>query len=295
MIIPNVNYAKKLVKIDIDVKMIYMSDDYQWLDKYKGIYAQTLNGNVFIGISSNTESINRSVRMDHDGMLLTWVVTGEGELVSAGECYRIKSDTLIFRHCLMDYRLTLFPSCHHRRCYLFIPRSLFLLLVEMHPVLKTIPPVMPMKLDESHFSEFIALFERIKSCENENFLALLPYIEGYLKHFLHSYIEEDVNSLLRRACSILEEDFTSSLPDIAASLPMNYNTFRKSFEKVYGISPSQYRINARCENAKQLLSMGFPISKVAYRNGYPDLYTFSHQFTKKVGQSPKEYRKEHIF
>ena len=85
------------------------------------------------------------------------------------------------------------------------------------------------------------------------------------------------------------------MPEIADSLPMSYNTFRKNFEKTYGISPSQYRQNARIDHAKQLLSMGFHCSEVADKLKYTDLYTFSHQFKQITGQTPREYRAGHVF
>lgn len=101
--------------------------------------------------------------------------------------------------------------------------------------------------------------------------------------------------MLRKTKNILESDFTSSVPEIADSLPMSYNTFRKNFEKTYGISPSLYRQNARIDHAKQQLSMGFHCSEVADKLKYPDLYTFSHQFKQITGQTPREYRAGHVF
>lgn len=75
---------------------------------------------------------------------------------------------------------------------------------------------------------------------------------------------------------------------------MSYNTFRKNFTNAYGVSPQQYRLRKKVENAKQLLSMGYHCSEVADTLGYPDLYTFSHQFKQIAGTTPKEYRKGHI-
>lgn len=60
------------------------------------------------------------------------------------------------------------------------------------------------------------------------------------------------------------------------------------------ISPQQYRLRCKIENAEQLLSMGHQCSEVADLLGYPDLYTFSHQFKLLTGMTPKEYRKGHI-
>lgn len=63
---------------------------------------------------------------------------------------------------------------------------------------------------------------------------------------------------------------------------------------IYGIPPQQYRLKSRIENAKQLLSMGHRCNEVADMLGYPDSYTFSHQFKQIAGTTPKQYRKGHI-
>ena len=87
--------------------------------------------------------------------------------------------------------------------------------------------------------QFLYIYEKIRDADNTDFFILLAMVERYLLHFLHDFVIDNKNCLLRKAKNILESDFTSSLPDIAESLPMSYNTFRKNFEKTYGVSPSQ--------------------------------------------------------
>lgn len=287
-------FNKNLSKLIQPVYDMDMNDNYQWLDAYKGTYAKTFNGKIFIGISSNTESITRTAKMN-EGMLLTWIITGTGRMETPEGIFHIHENSILFRHPLMDYKLTIDPGCHHRRCYLSLPKELFLLLLEIYPELMSVPPVFRIEPTEKHFEQFLYIYEKIRDADNTDFFILLAMVERYLLHFLHDFVIDNKSCLLRKAKNILESDFTSSLPDIAESLPMSYNTFRKNFEKAYGVSPSQYRQHARIEHAKQLLSMGFHCSETADRLKYPDLYTFSHQFKQVTGQTPREYRSGHVF
>ncbi len=271
-----------------------MQCEEKWADSVKGSYTKTLNGKLFMGVSSNTESINRYTRMDADGMLLTYVINGKGNIETKDEIYEISDGVVMFRHSLMDYRLSLAPRYHHRRCYLFLPKEIFLILLEMYPEINSIPAVFKIEYSPRHIEEFEYLFSRMKDSENHDFLSLLPSIERYILHFMHPYLSNDTLSYLKKAKTILEEDFSTSLPDIASSFSISYNTFRKQFSEKFGISPQRYRMKARCDQACQLLSMGLSCSRVADMLSYPDLYTFSHQFSLIQGQTPREYRKQHI-
>lgn len=267
--------------------------DYSWIDKYKTMYAATLDGELFIGISSNTESIHRTAKMG-EGILLTWVITGEGELEANGNKYRIKDGSIIFRHPRVDYTLTLYPFCHHRRCYLSIPRDLINIFEKIYPGLDDIPSVFHADYGEERLSEFLALYEEIKNSDNSDFFSLMPNVEKYMLSFLSPYLTMGKQTLLRRAKYLLEKEYRMSLPEIASELGLAYNTFRKEFTLAYGISPSQYRIQAKISRSKQLLSMGLSSKEIVGRLGYQDSYTFSHQFKKMTGISPREYKGKNV-
>ena len=69
--------------------------DYSWIDDHANEYATALNGRLFAGISCNRESIHRTSSTE-DGMILTLVISGEGQLEADGENYRIEpGDTLL--------------------------------------------------------------------------------------------------------------------------------------------------------------------------------------------------------
>ena len=84
-----------------------------------------------------------------------------------------------------------------------------------------------------------------------------------------------------------------SLPGVARKLGMSYESFRKQFRQEMGISPGELRIRSRMELARKLIADHRLTSKeVAYRLGYADPFTFSKQFRRYTGQSPREFRQE---
>jgi AraC-like DNA-binding protein len=267
--------------------------DYSWIDRYRGLYATTLDGRLFIGISSNTESIHRTAKMG-EGILLTWVITGEGELSASGETYRITDNSIIFRHPNVDYTLTLYPFCHHRRCYLSIPGELINIFEKIYPGLDDVPSVFHTDSGQKRLDEFLLLFKEIKGAYNTDFFSLMPSVEKYMLSFLSPYLTGGSQALLRRAKYLLEKEYGMSLPEIADEAGMAYNTFRKEFTQSYGISPSQYRIQAKISRSKQLLSMGLTSKEIVEELGYQDTYTFSHQFKKVTGLSPREYKGRNV-
>jgi transcriptional regulator GlxA family with amidase domain len=60
-----------------------------------------------------------------------------------------------------------------------------------------------------------------------------------------------------------------------------------------GLSPNQYHLNLRITRAQELLeSTLLNIEEVADQTGFENIYYFSKIFKKKVGTSPKVYRKQ---
>lgn len=267
--------------------------DYSWIDIHANKYAQTLNGKIYTGVSCNTESILRSSKME-EGMAITIVISGEGKMVSNGIDYPIKPPMVLFRHPKMNYSLALSSQCFHRRCYLVLPKEIFALLLDIHPNLVNVPPLFSIENPRKYLDDFLLVFEHVKKSTDEEIFALLPIVERYILYLLSPFLLNGKSSALRRAKAQLEVDFSTSLEEIAQEYSMSYNTFRKNFTAAYGIPPQQYRLKSRIENAKQLLSMGHRCNEVADMLGYPDSYTFSHQFKQIAGTTPKQYRKGHI-
>ena len=86
-----------------------------------------------------------------------------------------------------------------------------------------------------------------------------------------------------------------SLEDYATVLNMSVSSFKRKFKEIFDSSPGQYIQAKRLEKAAELLSTtNSRLSDVCFDCGFGDYSNFSKAFSKKYGQSPSEYQKQHL-
>ncbi len=78
---------------------------------------------------------------------------------------------------------------------------------------------------------------------------------------------------------------------VARDMGMAYETFRKTFRRLYGASPGRYQ-NERLieEAARRLHTESTPIKQIAIDLGFCDEFHFSHRFKQRMGVPPGVYR-----
>jgi AraC-like DNA-binding protein len=81
------------------------------------------------------------------------------------------------------------------------------------------------------------------------------------------------------------------ITDIASSAFLSPFHFCRLFKKLTGISPYQYLITIRLEEAKNLLQQGQSVSETAFNTGFQSLDHFSHAFAKYEKIEPSKVRK----
>lgn len=100
------------------------------------------------------------------------------------------------------------------------------------------------------------------------------------------------DSLLDAKRSI-DENFFSKIKfdELASRTGYSYDYFRHAFKNEFGMSPQNYLIKVRLENAHEILSSthGISITEVAETCGFSDTSQFSTMFTKHYGISPKKF------
>lgn len=128
-------------------------------------------------------------------------------------------------------------------------------------------------LFEKNRSKIMSLFYNIihsfigLSPTGENILN--PAIKYLENHYSSPYL---TNAMLAKECNISEV------------------YFRKLFVNQFGITPHQYIIDIRINNARQLLAEGaLKINAVAEKCGFSNPYHFTRLFKEKTGLSPTEY------
>lgn len=104
-------------------------------------------------------------------------------------------------------------------------------------------------------------------------------------------------AVFRKLCQAREllrevPDEALSIGAIAATVGISPAHFTKQFDGVFGVTPHQYRTQARLDLARQLLARGaHSVTDVCMEVGFASLGSFSTLFTRRVGESPSAYRR----
>ncbi len=109
------------------------------------------------------------------------------------------------------------------------------------------------------------------------------------------YIPQQKQELIEIAMHYITENYqncTLNNQMLAQLCGMSTDYFRKTFEKMYGISPMKYLHNFRIKKAKAILQSDYvSIGQIAESVGYSNIYHFSKMFKQYTGMSPSEYAK----
>jgi AraC-like DNA-binding protein len=84
-----------------------------------------------------------------------------------------------------------------------------------------------------------------------------------------------------------------SVKSIAQEIAVSPFHFIRQFEAIFGVTPHQFRIQNRLEEAKLLLAKGeYSVTEVCMEVGFSSLGSFSDLFTRRVGSSPRAYQRQ---
>jgi AraC-like DNA-binding protein len=111
---------------------------------------------------------------------------------------------------------------------------------------------------------------------------------------LRVLLDHDTFRRLCRAREALQEMQCEQrlLKDVAREAGMSMFHFIRRFDALFGMTPHQFRINARLNTAKILLASGsHSVTDVCMEIGFESLGTFSDLFTRRVGISPSHYQR----
>ena len=126
--------------------------------------------------------------------------------------------------------------------------------------------------------------------------------KSLIYEILYTYFSDAANFISRTddygkilpAKTYLDEQYMSniSVSELASMCNLSETHFRRLFVKLFGLSPTDYKLNKRILKAKDLLLSGdFSVSETAAAVGFEDANYFSRIFKKHTGITPGAIQK----
>ncbi len=123
-------------------------------------------------------------------------------------------------------------------------------------------------------------------------MQILISVDRYLKE--DDIADEKMFSEIERAAIYFNENYNLpiSVSGFAETLHMSPCWFIRKFKELFGVTPLKYILEQRMLNAENLLkTTKYNVTEVSEAVGYDNPLYFSRLFTKYVGVSPTEYKK----
>jgi AraC-like DNA-binding protein len=92
-----------------------------------------------------------------------------------------------------------------------------------------------------------------------------------------------------RLCDLQTPSMT--VDRIAREAGISHFHFIRRFRAIFGVTPHQYRIDARLRDARLHLAKGDSVTEACLSVGFESVGSFSQLFARRVGVSPAEYRR----
>jgi AraC family transcriptional regulator, exoenzyme S synthesis regulatory protein ExsA len=144
-----------------------------------------------------------------------------------------------------------------------------------------------LKLSES--IKDVSSFQKIKI--EELLLYLLKKYPDQIKSFMtQAFQNSQENKIKQVVFANIEKGLT--IDELAFLCNMSVSTFKRHFSEVFHTSPKKYFIQNRMEKAKKLLQLNKRTSDIYFELGYSNLSSFSNEFKKHFGISPKQFHTE---
>lgn len=238
--------------------------------------------------------------LDHENVnfpfySMVFIIEGEGTYVDhEGKRIELSAGTIFHRIPEHVHTTSINNTLPWREFYLDCNRELFerlslMLNINVHqPVVGRITPI----FYEHSFKSLIQTIDH--STGGDVFNAYLQFLsllndaireskrERHSKFFSPDQIAKDFEYLYKNRFE---------LRIYCKDKGIEYEVFRKLFKLDFGVSPQQYLIRRRMDEACKLLQLkGLTIQQISFELGYVSPYEFSKHFKRYYNMSPKKYR-----
>ena len=169
-----------------------------------------------------------------------------------------------------------------------------------HPVSEIITGKRRQLSELSAGSRFPELFERLLSVWQAKRSGYLVMAKSILGELLYLYFTDAARSMrdadsyerLRPAKQALDKPGAAeyTIGELAEMCSLSETHFRRLFGTLFGMTPTEYRMNKRILRAKDLLLSGqYTVTEVARETGFSDPSYFAKVFRTHTGAAPRDF------
>lgn len=281
------------VNMKFDIPSQYFKNDTAY-HHYGSDYRANIFGCGFLNKKSSSCTETNTI-FQHFAVVL--ILNGKGVHVdNEGNKTKIFPGCMIQRIPDMVQSLYINPDSNWLEFFICISKDLHRALIPMN-MLDSNQNVLYPGVSKAIFSRFIKFHDSMKRVTQTELNLLIPEALRLILTLYEMHKENSGNSndreIVRQACLLLSQLHTArnTPKEIASSLGVGYEKFRKLFKNQIGMSPGYYVIQRRMDHAKTLLiETNKDIKEIAIELGFPDTCSFSKQFKHMEGVSPSEFR-----
>lgn len=260
---------------------------------YPAIKSSMLYG---LGILEKKGGFRDKVNFISEHYTLVYLISGNAEYTDQdGIRYSLSAGDFFQRFPGRPHSTFISQSGNYKEVYVMVGRRVY----DLGRELEIIPekPTGHLPLTEEWESQFIRLLEEFRNPDDYNQAKKILHCQKLLFDFFSASFQTDHadgTPIVSEACRILCSDFRkkTDLAEFCRLRHVNYHTFRRLFKAGKGISPNQFRQEARLARAREILRQHIlNISEIAEELGYSSQFEFSRQFKRRYKISPARFRK----
>ena len=249
-----------------------------WIGHYRSLNNKTLE------ISKVLES----------NFAVGYITEGSGTLEQNGKSMNLKAGSILLRFPSIPQKQRI-DAGYFSECYVVLPKTTFQFFLDMN-LISIDKAVLGFSLSQDIVAEFDHLLEFCEKEGQERIVLSYGRAFNFVCNLLYKVHSQGSTHriMLEKAASILSnpDEYSLTIPALAANLNLRTPTFRKMFYEHYHIPPAEFRIRKRLEQiSAQLIQSDKTIKELADEYGYPNVFIFSRQFKRFVGMTPTQYRK----
>lgn len=233
----------------------------------------------------------------HNNTEIFFVQEGEGEFIVDNVLFRPKKGDVIVHHPMVEHQEASSGSSTFRAISIQFNGLILsdkpegLILDDGHSPL--IPLQDSYSLVNRYLQDILAEYQSMKPFSNEMISSLIQTVVLVMLRAKQSEQVQSYSEITRTVINYIDSHFRNelSLNDLADIVHISPYHLAHVFKKEVGVSPIQYLIRCRIEEAKkQLIETKRTIADIAEDVGYPNANYFNVLFKKMTGENPGKFR-----